>query len=134
MPADSPVRTIVDLLNGDYTVGVKTGTTGDSIITEDVGEDRVVRFMHIEDAVDALLRGEVDAIVYDDQAAGSIIARQDGIVSLQTAYAIEAYALAVPKSNPALLEQVNRIMGEMEADGTLQAIIDEYTARAAAEE
>ena len=80
------------------------------------------------------MRGEVDAVVYDGQAAGEFISRQEGLVSLQTPYAIEAYAAVVPQSNPALLEQVNLILGEMTDDGTLQAIIDEYTARSAAAE
>ena len=126
--ATSPIRNIYDMLDGDYTVGVKTGTTGDSFITADVGEARVVRYMHIEEAIDALVRGEIDAVVYDDQAADTFIAEQGSIVALQTPYAIEAYALAVPKSNPALLEQVNAVLAEMEADGTLQSIMDEYHA------
>ncbi|MBQ3400512.1 MAG: amino acid ABC transporter substrate-binding protein [Lachnospiraceae bacterium] len=134
VPATSPIRNIYDLINGDYTAGVKTATTGDAFITADIGEERVVRYMHIEDAIDALVRGEVDAVVYDGQAAGEFISRQEGLVSLQTPYAIEAYAAVVPQSNPALLEQVNLILGEMTEDGTLQAIIDEYTARSAAAE
>lgn len=134
VPATSPIRNIYDLIDGDYIVGVKTATTGDSFITEDIGEERVMRYMHIEDAIDALVRGEIDAVVYDDQAAGAFIDRQAGIVSLQTPYAIEAYAITVPKSNPALLEQVNLVLGEMTEDGTLQAIIDECTAHSAAAE
>ena len=124
VPATSGIRNIFDLRDGDYTIGVKTGTTGDSFITDDVGEDRVVRYMHIEDAIEALAQGEIDAVVYDDQAAAAYIAQQDGLVSLQTPYAIEAYGAVIAKSNPALLEQVDLILGEMTEDGTLQAIMD----------
>ena len=126
VPATSPIRNIYDLIDGDYTVGVKTDTTGDSFITADIGEGRVVRYMHIEDAIDALVQGEIDAVVYDDQAAEVFLSHQTGLTVLQTPYAIETYAAVVAKSNPALLEQVNLILGEMTEDGTLQEIMDRY--------
>ena len=45
---------------------------------------------------------------------------------LDTEYAVEDYAICVAKENADLLERINIALGELEKDGTKQAIIDKY--------
>ena len=45
---------------------------------------------------------------------------------LDTEYAIEDYAIAVNKNNTELLEQVDKALQELIADGTVQKIVDKY--------
>ena len=45
---------------------------------------------------------------------------------LDTEYALEDYAICVAKENTELLENINKALAEMEADGTKKAIIDKY--------
>ena len=127
----SPITSIDDLLEGDYIVGVQSGTTGDIYMSsspEDggVGEDRVDRYSKGNDAVLALMQGKVDAVVIDNQPAIAFVDANEGLMILETPYTVEDYAMAIAKENTALLEQVNAILAELEADGTLQSIIDSY--------
>ncbi len=127
----SPITSIDDLLEGDYIVGVQSGTTGDIYMSsspEDggVGEDRVDRYSKGNDAVLALMQGKVDAVVIDNEPAKAFVEANEGLVILETPYTVEDYAMAIAKDNTALLEQVNAILAELEEDGTLQEIIDRY--------
>ena len=126
VPEGSPITNLDDLLEGDYIVGVQSGTTGDIYMTDDVGEERVDRDSKGTDAVLALMQGKVDAVVIDNQPAIAFVAANEGLMILETPYTVEDYAMAIAKENTALLEQVNAILAELEADGTLQSIIDSY--------
>ena len=114
----SPITSIDDLLEGDYIVGVQSGTTGDIYMSsspEDggVGEDRVDRYSKGNDAVLALMQGKVDAVVIDNEPAKAFVEANEGLVILETPYTVEDYAMAIAKDNTALLEQVNAILAEL---------------------
>ena len=70
----SEITDVDKLLEGDYKVGVQTGTTGDIYITDDIGEDRVERFAKGNDAVIALQSGKIDAVVIDNEPAKAFVA------------------------------------------------------------
>lgn len=114
------------LLDGDYVIGVQQGTTGDIYMSDEVGEDRVDRYNKGADAVLALINGNVDAVVIDNQPAQAFVAANAGLTILDTPYAVEDYAMAINKDNEELLAEVNRVLGEMQADGTIDAIIEKY--------
>ena len=114
------------LLDGDYVIGVQQGTTGDIYMSDEVGEDRVDRYNKGADAVLALINGNVDAVVIDNQPAQAFVAANEGLTILDTPYAVEDYAMAINKENEERLAEVNRVLGEMQADGTIDAIIEKY--------
>lgn len=45
---------------------------------------------------------------------------------LDTEYAVEDYAICIAKENTELLENVNKALAEIKADGTAQKIVDKY--------
>ena len=127
----SEITDIDTLIDGDYIVGVQQGTTGDSLISLDpedggVGEDRVERYNNGADAILALNNGNVDAVVIDNQPALALVEANEGLIILETPYTEEEYAMAVNKDNTELLNEINRVLAEMEADGTIDAIIEKY--------
>lgn len=126
VPEGSEITDVDTLLAGDYKVGVQQGTTGDLYMTDDIGEDRVVRFTKGNDAVLALSTGKVDAVVIDNEPAKSFVATNEGLVILQTAYVEEEYAMCVNKDNTELLEKINQALKELTEDGTIPAIIEKY--------
>ena len=73
-----------------------------------------------------LVSGKVDAVVIDNAPAQEYVAANPGLTILDTAFADEDYAIGVAKGNTQLLDAINSILAEMEADGTTQAIIDKY--------
>ncbi|MBR2524495.1 MAG: transporter substrate-binding domain-containing protein [Clostridiales bacterium] len=114
------------LIAGDYTVGVQQGTTGDIYMSDEVGDDRVERFNKGADAVLALTNGQVDAVVIDNEPANAFVEANEGLVILDTPYAVEDYAMCLNKDNEELLNKINDALKAMTDDGTIAAIIEKY--------
>ena len=49
-----------------------------------------------------------------------------GLKILDTEFAVEDYAIAVKKGNSQLLDEVNKALGELIADGSVQRVVDKY--------
>ena len=129
VPEDSDIATVDDLQG--KMIGVQRGTTGDSYCSADpedggFGEDHVTQYDNGMTAVQALINGQVDAVVIDNAPAEELVKANQGLKILDTAYTDEDYAIAVAKGNTQLLDAINNILADMEADGTTQAIIDKY--------
>ena len=107
-------------------VGVQRGTTGYMFCIDEFGEDAVAPFDNGNTAVQNLVSGKVDAVVIDNAPAQEYVAANPGLTILDTAFADEDYAIGVAKGNTELLDAINSIMAEKEADGPTQAIIDKY--------
>ena len=128
------IQTLEDL-NGK-TVGVQLGTTGDLMMSEEVGKADGLNLAGVEqyskaaDAVQALLTNKIDAVCIDDQVAKNFIAANpDTLTMLDTAYSEESYAIAVSKDRPELTEALNAAIAELKEDGTLDAILNKYIAK-----
>ena len=131
--AEGSTITSLDDLKGDGSMkfGVQQDTTGDiyaSAPVEDYGygEENVIRYKTGADAVQALKAGKVDAVIIDNEPAKSFVAANEGLRILDAEWAVEDYAIAIAKDNTALLTAVNNALAELEADGTLAAIIAKY--------
>ena len=127
---NSPIATLDDLSNAQM-IGCQKATTGyiycsDTPENGGYGEDHVTAYETGALAVMALVNGQVDAVVIDNEPAKSFVASNDGLKILDTEFAVEDYAIGLAKGNTALLEAVNAAMAELKADGTFQGIVDKY--------
>ena len=127
---DSSIQTVDDLANAEM-IGCQKATTGyiycsDTPENGGYGEDHVTAFDTGALAVMALVNGQVDAVVIDNEPAKSFVAENEGLKILDTEFAVEDYAIGLAKGNTALLEAVNAAMAELKADGTFQGIVDKY--------
>ena len=125
---DSPITSVDDLLaeGAAYKAGVQMNTTGDIYASDDMGDDRVVRFNSGADAVMALKNGKVDCVIIDNEPAKAYVESTTGLKLLDTKYAEEEYAICVSKNNVELLGKVSAALQDLIADGTVQAIVDKY--------
>ncbi len=123
---DSAITDIDSLYDGDYLIGVQQGTTGDIYISEDIGDDAVIRYSKGNDAVLALVSGKVDAVVIDNEPAKAYVDANPGLKILETPYTVEDYAICFAKDNEELRDQVNGALKELTEDGTIAAIIEKY--------
>lgn len=121
----SPIATVDDLANAEQ-IGTQRGTTGSIYCEDDYGAEHVVAYDNGATAVQALINGQVDAVVIDDAPAQAFVAANPGLVILDTEYAVENYAIGMQKGNTQLLDAVNAALAELQADGTVQAIVDSY--------
>lgn len=124
VPEGSEIASIDDLQGKK--IGVQLGTTGDIYATGDYGAEFVTQYGKGADAVIALKGGDVDAVIIDNEPAKAFVAENEGLVILDTEYAIEDYAIAVAKENTELLDKINAALEELTADGTIDGIIAKY--------
>ncbi|MDO5134011.1 MAG: transporter substrate-binding domain-containing protein [Eubacteriales bacterium] len=124
----SEIKSVDDLYaeGATWKVGVQDATTGDIYCTDDFGEDRVSKFPVGADAVEALKTGKVDCVIIDNQPAKAYVAANEGLVILDTQYAVEDYAIAVALENKELLDKINAALKELIDDGTVKTIVDKY--------
>ncbi|WP_242623838.1 transporter substrate-binding domain-containing protein [Intestinimonas massiliensis (ex Afouda et al. 2020)] len=127
---DSPIQTVDDLANADM-IGCQEATTGyiycsDTPENGGYGEDHVTAYASGALAVQALVNGQVDAVVIDNAPAQEFVAANPGLKILDTEFAVEDYAIGVKKGNTALLDAINGALTELIDNGTVQSIVDKY--------
>ena len=122
----SGIETLDDLAGKK--IGVQLSTTGDIYASDEYGDDNVVKYNKGADAVIALIGGDVDAVIIDNEPAKSFVAANDGIHILEgdNEYAIEDYAICVDKGNTELLNKIDAAIKDLTKDGTIAAIVAKY--------
>ena len=117
-------------------IGVQSGTTGEFYVKGNADME-LPGYSNIECkafdngglAVKALLDGQIDYVIIDNEPAKQLLAKNpDHIKIIDIALTTEQYAYGVDKSQPELLEDVNEIIAEIKGNGTLKAIFDKYAA------
>ncbi len=115
------------------TIGVQLGTTGDEHAREleESPEDgkeaaKIERYDAGADAVNALKQGKVDCVIIDNEPAKVFVSKNDDLKILPDPFADEDYAIAVKKGNTELVEKINSALEELEKEGTLKKIVDNY--------
>lgn len=126
----SPIQTVDDLANANM-IGCQMGTTGyifcsDTPENGGFGEDHVTPYDDGAAAVQALMNGQIDAVVIDNKPAQEYVAANPGLKILDGEFTNEDYAIGVAKGNTALLDAINDALEELSNDGTIQSIVDKY--------
>lgn len=116
----------VDDLSESVKIGVQLGTTGDTYASDEFGNEAVTQYNNGNEAVLALLNGDIDCIIIDNEPAKAYVAANNGLVLLDTTYADEDYAACFAQENDALREAVNAAIEDLIMDGTIDAIIEKY--------
>lgn len=114
-----------DTLEGKK-IGVQTNTTGHIYAEEEFGIDNVMPYANGALAVSALVAGKIDCVIIDNEPAKAYVAANEGLVVLDSSYAVEEYAICFNKENTELLDEVNAALKELIEDGTVKAIVDKY--------
>lgn len=120
---DSDIASADDLAGKK--VGVQLGTTGD-ILADDVENGDIVRYDKGAEAVMALTQDKIDAVIIDNEPAKVFVSENEGLKTIDDAYEIEEYAIAVAKDNTELLDKINESIANLKESGKLQEIIDSY--------
>ena len=121
-PKNAPIYTKEQLAT--LRLGVQHGSSGDMYVTENICEPE--RFTNGALAVSAMNAGKLDAVVLDNAPAENHVAGSPNLTIQPQALVEEEYAMALRKDNTELLNMLNASLMELEADGTLKAIIDRH--------
>ncbi len=115
------------LIASGATVGTQIGTTNETVAIELVGEDRVKSFDTFDLPVQALISGDVDAVVLDKEAAeGFLEVNPDAIKILDVELTEpEELGFVFPPGSD-LVEPVNYAIKVLQDNGTLDTLYDKY--------
>ncbi len=126
VPVGSTTITGTESLTAETRVGMKTGTTGEDYVREQTPAE-AVGFPEAGPALDALQRGEVDAVVLDRSVVADYIKTNPGTVMIAGGpLTEEAYGIAVTKNRPDLLLLLNATLEELRANGTYQQLVNKW--------
>lgn len=129
VPEDSDIASADDLTG--KAIGTQRGTTGyiyasDTPENGGYGEDHVSAYDNGATAVQALVNGQVDAVIIDEAPAKEFVAANEGLTILPGNWVEEKYCAAVNEGNTELLNAINTALNELMDDGTVQEILDKY--------
>jgi polar amino acid transport system substrate-binding protein len=115
--------TVDDFVAGDYVIGVQLATTNFVTAEELVGEERIVGYSDFGSAVQALIAGDVDAVIIDDVAGqGYVGENDDQVILMNEAITSDQELGFVFPPDSELTAAFNAALASMVADGTLNAI------------
>lgn len=120
-------ETVEEFVEGDFVIGVQTGTTNFLTAQELVGDERLVAFDQFGAAIQALIAGDVDGVVIDDVAGqGYVGEADDQIELLEDEISSDGELGFIYPLESELVEPFNMALESLIADGTLTEINESY--------
>ena len=113
---DSDIRTIEDLAG--KTVGVQKGTTGETYAKENAKAKDLRSYPEIDDAFNALVAGQVEAVMFDLPGTQEAARTLKGLEVRQSFDTNELLAMSFGEDSDALREAANKALAEIKQDGT----------------
>ena len=115
-----------DLEASDCSVGSQTGTTNYDVAVDTVGEGRVIAFEQFGFAVQAMITGDVCAVIMDDVAGNGYKGENpDDVDLLDEVLAADPLAFIFPKGSD-LVPAFDAAIIAMIGDGTMTALAQRY--------
>ena len=114
----------------DLKIGTQIGTTNYDAAAELLGEDRIVAFDQFGPAVQALIAGDVDAVMIDNVSGlGYVGANPDKVKLIDQAIKSEELGFMFGKGSP-LKAPVDAALESMQADGKIDELYQKWFATA----
>lgn len=127
VPSDSKAKSMSDL--ADAAIGVQNGSTAQTILEgSEIGNSCTIQAMATNiEALQQMELGIVDAVFLDSVVADyEITSGNKDYVILPDGLEEEEYAIGFRKNDQKLRDEVQKILSEMKADGTLGEISSEW--------
>jgi polar amino acid transport system substrate-binding protein len=124
---DDRYATAQDLIDDtDATITTQVGTTNFELAVELVGEDRIQAFDQFALAIQALIAGDVDAVIIDDAAGlGYIGENSESIKTIDDPLQSDPLGFIFPLGSE-LVDPVNQAIAELADNGTLEELGVKY--------
>lgn len=109
-------------------VGIERGTTGDAFAQRELQNAKISYYENAAAAFEGLRRDEIDLYVHDAPTSWQLAQsmENDDLISLYTPLTEEMLAWAVRQEDAALATELNRALGLMKSNGTLQYILNRW--------
>jgi polar amino acid transport system substrate-binding protein len=108
-------------------VGVQLGTTGQFEVEKITGVTEIKKYDEIGLAYQALMNGQVEAVVADNPVALNYVAKNaTKLKAAGDVFTNEFYGIAVNKKKPDLLAKINQGLAAVKADGLIPQLTDKW--------
>lgn len=110
-------------------VGAQKGTVQEEL-AQTVAATNPVSLVKFTDLITEVKNGTIDAVIADsDVATGYVAANDDLVISdIKIDYENSSVGIAFKEDNQALCDEVNKIIAEMQEDGTMDKLFEEAMA------
>lgn len=124
---ETRINSIEDIVNDESLVlGTQTGTTNYETAIKYLPEDRIKAFEQFPFAVQALIAGDVDAVIIDEVAGqGYVGENAEELKLVGPSLSSDQLGFIFPKGSD-LVEPVNKALASMKADGFLSELNKKY--------
>lgn len=127
VPSKSTVTDIVEMQN--QCIGVQLATTSDTLISSYIkagNSIEVAQYENVENAFDALKRGEIQGVCADSVVASFFLTQNKGYRIAWLSDQSEPLCICMPKGNTELQEKINTALKDLESNGKLQSLSRKY--------
>lgn len=114
------IEGLEDLNEEAISIGAMTGSTGEQLSLNRFANASTKSFDDIMDGIAALKAGQIDAVITAYPAALNITKHNTDLRLLSEPVDFENTAIAIGKSNPELLHEVDSMITALQADGTFE--------------
>jgi polar amino acid transport system substrate-binding protein len=123
---DDRYATADDLIaDTDATIATQVATTNYDLAVDLVGEDRIQAFDQFALAIQALIAGDVDAVIIDSAGLGYIGENSESIKTIETPLQSDPLGFIYPLGSE-LVDSVNQAIAELQSNGTFEALGVKY--------
>lgn len=121
------IESIDDIVNNtELVLGTQTGTTNYETALEYLPEDRIQAFEQFPFAVQALIAGDIDAVIIDEIAGQGYLGENADVLKLVgPSMSSDELGFIYPKGSD-LVEPVNAALGELAQNGFLEEVNLQY--------
>ena len=106
-------------------VGVQLGTTGDNIVGNILGVEKI-QFPAVPAVLQELINRRIDAVVLDNAPAEKYLRNRPELKILNEKLSDESYAIAIRPGDTELLAKTNQTIARIKNDGTYDRLIGKY--------
>lgn len=124
VPEGSDIATVDDL--SDAIVGVQDGTTQQDYAEDETDAADVRGFPQGPNAIQAMVTGQVDAVLTDLATGALAVEKEGGIEIVEEIPTDVFFGFAVAPDNDGLREAMNEALAEIKDDGTLEELYGLY--------
>lgn len=119
--------TLEDFVDGDLLLGSQNGTTNAILAEELVGRNRLRIYDDFNDAILALINGDLDGVMIDDSSADAFVEQYAGQIAagIRNVESGEVLGFAVQPGDE-LVDALNAGLAMIKADGTLAALVEKW--------
>ena len=115
-------------IKDDVAIGAVEDTTGQFFVLEQFGDNKTISFPKSTDAVEALIRGEIDIFIHDAPVIMYLGSENETrrVTPVYSLFTEEYLAWAVRKDDTELLEAANAFLQEIHKNGRLKQMIQRW--------